>query len=113
MATERYSCVIVGAGSAGCVLAGRLSADPTCRVLLLEAGGSNRKREIRIPAAFTKLLQTGYDWNYRTSEQPQLSDRRAAGPGPGRVARRGRLGDATHHPRPHPRAYRHDRRARR
>jgi choline dehydrogenase len=57
------------------VLAGRLSADPACRVLLLEAGGSDRKREIRIPAAFTKLLQTDYDWNYHTSQQPQLSDR--------------------------------------
>jgi choline dehydrogenase len=75
MAVGSYHYVIVGAGSAGCVLAGRLSADPACRVLVLEAGGSDRKREIRIPAAFTKLLQTGYDWNYRTSPQPQLSDR--------------------------------------
>ena len=75
MAVGSYDYVIVGAGSAGCVLAGRLSADPACRVLLLEAGGSDRKREIRIPAAFTKLLQTDYDWNYHTSRQPQLSDR--------------------------------------
>ena len=75
MAAGSYHYVIVGAGSAGCVLAGRLSADPACRVVLLEAGGSDRKREIRIPVAFTKLLRTGYDWNYRTSRQPQLSDR--------------------------------------
>jgi choline dehydrogenase-like flavoprotein len=75
MAADTHDYVIVGAGSAGCVLAGRLSADPACRVLLLEAGGSDRKREIRIPAAFTKLLRTGYDWDYRTSKQPQLSDR--------------------------------------
>ena len=75
MAAGSYDYVIVGAGSAGCVLAGRLSADPACRVVLLEAGGSHRKREIRIPAAFTKLLRTGYDWDYRTSKQPQLSDR--------------------------------------
>jgi choline dehydrogenase len=75
MAAGSYDYVIVGAGSAGCVLANRLSADPTCRVLLLEAGGSDRKREIRIPLGFTKLLQTAYDWNYRTSRQPQLSDR--------------------------------------
>ena len=65
----------MGAGSAGCVVANRLSADPACRVALLEAGGPDRAREIRIPVAFTKLLQTGYDWNYRTTRQPQLSGR--------------------------------------
>jgi choline dehydrogenase len=75
VAAGSYHYVIVGAGPAGCVLAGRLSADPACRVVLLEAGGSDRKREIRTPAAFTKLFQTGYDWNYHTSKQPQLSDR--------------------------------------
>ena len=75
MSAGSYDYVIVGAGSAGCVLAGRLSTDPACRVALLEAGGSDRKREIRIPAGFTKLFQTSYDWNYRTSKQPQLSDR--------------------------------------
>ena len=74
-AAGSYRYVIVGAGSAGCVLAGRLSADPACRVVLLEAAGSDRKREIRIPAGFTKLFQRGYYWNYRTSKQPQLSDR--------------------------------------
>ena len=50
MAADTHDYVIVGAGSAGCVLAGRLSADPACRVVLLEAGGSDRKREISIPA---------------------------------------------------------------
>ena len=75
MAAGKYHYVIVGAGSAGCVLANRLSADPACQVALLEAGGSDRKREIRIPAAFTELLQTEYDWNYRTTKQPRLSDR--------------------------------------
>ena len=72
MAAGKYHYVIVGAGSAGCVLANRLSADPACQVALLEAGGSDRKREIRIPAAFTELFQTEYDWNYRTTKQPQL-----------------------------------------
>ena len=75
MAAGSYHYVIVGAGSAGCVLANRLSADPACRVALLEAGGPDRAREIRIPVAFIKLLQSAYDWNYRTSKQPQLSDR--------------------------------------
>ncbi|MGH9249816.1 MAG: GMC family oxidoreductase [Acidimicrobiales bacterium] len=75
MAAGDYHYVIVGAGSAGCVLANRLSADPACQVALLEAGGPDRKREIRIPAALTKLFLTEYDWNYRTTKQPQLSDR--------------------------------------
>jgi choline dehydrogenase-like flavoprotein len=75
MAARSHDYIIVGAGSAGCVLAHRLSADPACRVLLLEAGGPDRKREIRIPVAFIKLSQSAYDWNYRTSNQPQLSDR--------------------------------------
>ena len=75
MAAGSYRYVIVGAGSAGCVLANRLSADPACRVALLEAGGPDRKREFRIPLAAIKLFQSAYDWNYRTSKQPQLSDR--------------------------------------
>jgi choline dehydrogenase len=75
MATASYRYVIVGAGSAGCVLANRLSIDPACRVALLEAGGPDRKREIRIPAALTTLFTTEYDWNYRTAKQPELADR--------------------------------------
>jgi choline dehydrogenase len=75
MVTGGYRYVIVGAGSAGCVLANRLSADRACRVVLLEAGGPDRKREFRIPLAAVKLFQSAYDWNYRTSKQPQLSER--------------------------------------
>jgi choline dehydrogenase len=67
--------VIVGAGSAGCVLAARLSDDPDCRVLLLEAGPPDKKLEIRIPAAFNKLFKTGFDWAYLTDPQPQLEER--------------------------------------
>ena len=67
--------VIVGAGSAGCVLANRLSAQSGCRVVLLEAGGRDRKLEIRIPAAFGKLFKTELDWNYTTAPEPALDGR--------------------------------------
>jgi len=71
----RYDYVIVGAGAAGCVLADRLSAEPSSRVAVLEAGGPDKAREIRVPAAFSKLFTTAYDWNYRTSKQAQMADR--------------------------------------
>ena len=70
-----YDFVIVGAGSAGCVLAARLTEDPACRVLLLEAGPPDRKIEIRIPAAFNKLFKTRYDWAYETVPQMYLDGR--------------------------------------
>ncbi|WP_113703771.1 GMC family oxidoreductase [Nonomuraea lactucae] len=70
-----YDYVIVGAGSAGCVLANRLSADPGVSVVLVEAGGRDDKLEIRMPAAFKKLFKTAYDWNYTTAKQPEMSGR--------------------------------------
>jgi choline dehydrogenase len=75
-----YDYVIVGAGSAGCVLAHRLTEDPLrdagVSVLLLEAGGPDDVDEIRIPAAFSKLFRTPFDWDYSTIEQKQLNGRR-------------------------------------
>ncbi len=70
-----YDYVIVGAGSAGCVLANRLSADPAVTVALIEAGGRDKKKEIQIPAAFAKLFKTPYDWNFTTTPQKHAADR--------------------------------------
>lgn len=72
---NRFDVIIVGAGSAGCVLASRLSEDPNKRVLLLEAGGSGRSMNVRIPAAFTKLFKTERDWAYYTEPQAGLDGR--------------------------------------
>ena len=73
--SESYDYVIIGAGSAGAVLAARLTEDLDTRVLLLEAGGEDDADEIRIPAAFPSLFKTRWDWNYSTTEQKQLHGR--------------------------------------
>lgn len=70
-----YDHVIVGAGSAGCVLASRLSADPERTVLVLEAGGWDRRQEIGIPAAFSKLFHTEHDWDFTTVPQLGMNGR--------------------------------------
>jgi choline dehydrogenase len=56
-----YDYIIIGAGSAGCVLASRLTEDPTCHVLLLEAGGPDTSPLSRIPGAYRQLQDTHYD----------------------------------------------------
>ena len=72
--------IIVGGGSAGCVLASRLSEDPRAHVLLIEAGGTDTKREIRIPLAWLKLFKSELDWNYTTTPQVGLGGRRVYWP---------------------------------
>lgn len=67
--------IVVGAGSAGCVLADRLSAGDDGEVLLIEAGGPDRRAEISIPAAFPALFGSSADWGYRTVAQPGLDGR--------------------------------------
>jgi choline dehydrogenase len=73
----RADYVIVGGGSAGCVLAGRLTEDPSIRVLLLEAGGKDRSPNIKIPAAFGKQFHDAkLDWDFATEPEPGCADRR-------------------------------------
>jgi choline dehydrogenase len=77
---DRYDFVVVGAGSAGCVLANRLSENPKVQVLLCEAGPPDGAREIHIPAALTTLFRSDADWAYFTEPQDQLDDRRVFWP---------------------------------
>ena len=75
MTSASYDFIVVGAGSAGCVLANRLSADPSVRVLLLEAGGKDRSPNIRIPLAFAKQFHTKLDWDFCTEPEPHVDGR--------------------------------------
>ena len=74
-----YDCVIVGGGSAGCVLANRLSADPDCRVLVLEAGRPERSWDVLVQMPAGAMLTMGnrlYDWDYRSEPEPHMNGRR-------------------------------------
>ena len=71
-----YDYIVVGAGSAGCVLANRLSADPDRSVLLIEAGGKDRNPLFRLPMLMGKLFHSGiYNWGYHTEPVPSLHGR--------------------------------------
>ncbi len=70
-----YDYVIVGAGSAGCVLAARLTENPSTQVLLLEAGPPDDADEIHIPAALNLLFKSTYDWDYQTVPQERAAGR--------------------------------------
>jgi choline dehydrogenase len=72
---KTYDYVIVGAGSAGCVLAARLSEDPNITVALVEAGDEDTAPEIRIPLAALQLAKTKYDWDFYSEPEPGLGGR--------------------------------------
>lgn len=70
-----YDYVIVGAGSAGCVLAHRLTEDPDVSVLLLEAGGPDTNDFVHMPAGSMALLRGPEDWDHQTAWEPHINDR--------------------------------------
>jgi choline dehydrogenase len=71
-----YDYVIVGAGSAGCVLAARLTEDPEVRVLLLEAGPPDVNENIHVPLGYLQLGRTEVDWDFQTAPEPFCDNRR-------------------------------------
>jgi choline dehydrogenase-like flavoprotein len=101
-AVEAYNYIVVGAGTAGCVLAARLTEEPGARVLLLEAGSAERTRAMAVPSAWPENLGSAADWGYVTTSQaaagPLLYPRGRALGGSGAI-------NAMAHVRGHPASY--------
>ncbi len=78
---EKFDYIIVGAGSAGCILANRLTADPHCRVLLLEAGKEDRTIWMKVPYGYANTIgNPAYDWCFETAAEPELHNRKISHP---------------------------------
>ena len=76
--SREFDYIVVGAGSAGCPVAARLSE--SANVLLIEAGGNNRRLAVKVPAAFPKQFHSKIDWDYWTEPEPHLNGRRVFSP---------------------------------
>ncbi len=78
---DRYDFIVIGAGSAGCALANRLTEDPSHRVLLLEAGGRDHNPWLHIPVGYYRtIFNEKFNWGYYTEPEPELEDRQIAWP---------------------------------
>jgi choline dehydrogenase len=77
---SEFDYIVVGAGSSGCVLAGRLSEDPAARVLLLEAGSTADDPAVTTPGRWVTLIGSAYDWGYTTDPEAGLQGRRITFP---------------------------------
>jgi choline dehydrogenase len=80
LSVAAYDFIIVGAGSAGCAVAGQLATHSSSTVLLIEAGGSDRRFTIRAPLASTRQYGTSLDWAYETEPEPGCANRRITQP---------------------------------
>lgn len=96
--SEQFDYIVVGAGTAGCVLAARLSAEPETTVLLVEAGpAADRRLLVRLPLGVGLLPnRTDLSWNYQTEPEPGLDGRRIAVPRGRLVGGTGSINGSTH-----------------